>query len=102
MGKCEWKDGKYKPCKLAYNNYLDLGKPYGPFWNQEKQIFIDVSFCPWCGSDIRKPEEPNPDKTIVPNYFLERMQKAERIFGVNSEPYIESLSDSIKYLLRSK
>ena len=52
---CEWKDGKFEACKAAYEHYIDLGKPYDPYWNNKIQRGYKVNFCPFCGSEISKP-----------------------------------------------
>ncbi len=51
MRKCEWKNGSFHPCsEMAMNDvymYVDLHRHRG----------VAVIFCPFCGADIRKPEE---------------------------------------------
>lgn len=61
---CKWKDGKYEPCKAAYEHYIDLGKPYDPYWNNKIQRGYEVNFCPFCGADIRKPEPGHSNFSI--------------------------------------
>ena len=45
--KCEWKNGKFKKCIEAIEN--------GKFLYNGKKF----TYCPYCGADLRKPEQPN-------------------------------------------
>jgi hypothetical protein len=53
MNKCTWKDGKFEGCEIhkeILNDRILIKNP--------KRLFDDrVIFCPFCGADIRKPEE---------------------------------------------
>ena len=54
--KCEWKDGKFKPCD-------DIDKYI--YWDNAAYIYISgikVNYCPFCGADIRKPPEAESAK----------------------------------------
>jgi len=61
MNKCIWEDGKLNRCNdlnNAYNgNYIydthNTIKLVSAYNNNE---FITLSFCPFCGADIRKPD----------------------------------------------
>ena len=56
MKNCEWKNGIFYPCCEAYN----LKHRYTPAKDNEEPFTslmgIPVSYCSFCGSDIRKPE----------------------------------------------
>lgn len=62
--KCEWKDGKFKPCVLNLPFSLKMGDMYIGG--------ICSNFCPLCGADIRKPEPEviikKSNKTWVARY----------------------------------
>lgn len=51
--KCEWKDGKFKPCeKIDGFAMWDSNEVYFKYGITK----LNASFCPFCGADIRKPE----------------------------------------------
>ena len=59
MNKCEWKDEGFRACD-------GLGKQ-GMQWDHDgidwiEGIDIEITFCPFCGADIRKPE---PEKPLI-------------------------------------
>ncbi len=55
MNKCEWKDGKFVGC---INTYRRIDFLHGDLCiNIVNMGYYVVDFCPFCGADIRKPEE---------------------------------------------
>ncbi len=48
MNKCEWKDGKFIACELWLKNRIHDFHHY---------VREDVTYCPFCGADIRKPKQ---------------------------------------------
>ncbi len=52
MNKCEWKDGKFIACELWLKNRIHDFHHY---------VREDVTYCPFCGADIRKPEQEESD-----------------------------------------
>ncbi|MCP4648697.1 MAG: hypothetical protein GY853_01275 [PVC group bacterium] len=57
MNKCEWKDDQFTQCEMWSKNRRH--ECYHYMWE-------DVSYCPFCGADIRKPE---PE--VINNYTPE-------------------------------
>ena len=54
MNKCEWKYGKFEGCgKIQGFALLRDNKLYVRHGTSD----IEFNFCPFCGADIRKPEE---------------------------------------------
>lgn len=55
--KCEWRDGKFEPCKTL-DNMME--------WKESiNGIFIPTStiyFCPYCGAKLEKPESKQDPK----------------------------------------
>jgi uncharacterized Zn finger protein (UPF0148 family) len=101
MEKCEWKDGKFKPCEAGSEDYISLGNPHDGMHSVFKRGY-KVNFCPFCGTDIRKPKsEQLTHKERIKNH-LKRIQTAIRIFGKNSYSHIEALSDGLEYILKKE
>lgn len=56
MKKCEWKDGIFYQCNEFDNLYLVESKT-GKVTEQESGCLREIRYYPYCGADIRKPEQ---------------------------------------------
>ena len=57
--KCEWKDGKFEGCELATFRLKNYGWKWANLGEYKVIKYRDdfYDYCPFCGADIRKPEE---------------------------------------------
>ena len=57
--KCEWKDGKFEGCEPMEYRMKNHGWVFTVLAKRLTMYYNDNGFwfCPFCGADIRKPEE---------------------------------------------
>ena len=68
--KCEWEDGMFEGCinlRECCQNGIILGSNTQTEWKGDYELFITancrhryITFCPFCGADIRKPGPKAP------------------------------------------
>ncbi len=89
--KCKWIDGKLKPC---------IGNPfwrYVEFSHGDNLINIQpddsqpISFCPFCGADIRKPESAKPFIMKSGYTWIYEDEKGTNWLCIDPEHYCEDL-----------
>ena len=92
--KCEWigtkaegskTEWKFNPCKAGYENQVELGKPY--FGNDIKAGY-SINYCPFCGSDIRKPEQPTHEEIMTKWWYVKDLRVWVKVIGYRSNTYI--------------
>ena len=82
MDKCNWKDGKFE----SYDNIcasvfmLVNDNPVVKYGINS----IDITFCPFCGADIRKPEPEVPSHGEIMSLWWKVMNKWYRVTSYNS------------------
>jgi len=56
--KCNWKDEKFEPCENRCQSLFHMYQ--GIALAKFGIVSLVISYCPFCGADIRKPEPAEP------------------------------------------